>query len=255
MPKLQKVLNISLKHFFFIESIAHFDKNLQSPGTILSVCQRINQQKSDQKLIRYKNINFEYYLLLDFFYCKIIFAGWWNIQIISQNKKVSIEDAKLNKMSILILGRITTFCWNYNRQKQPPRGAHKKRCSEKICSKLCMQSSFIEIALRCGCSPTNFLHIFRTPFPRNTSEWLLLNRNIFYIIKWVFIKEKDIWKVAGFFTYSHQYFKVCWRVLVFHLKKLGQWYRDCFDSTAIADRIQSILKDMLTFMKLKVTSS
>ena len=26
-----------------------------------------------------------------------------------------------------------------------------------------------------GCSPVNLLHIFRTPFPRNTSEWLLLN--------------------------------------------------------------------------------
>ena len=31
-----------------------------------------------------------------------------------------------------------------------------------------------EIALRHGCSPVNLLHIFRTPFPRNTSEWLLL---------------------------------------------------------------------------------
>ena len=31
-----------------------------------------------------------------------------------------------------------------------------------------------EIAFRHGCSPVNFQHIFRTPFPRNTSEWLLL---------------------------------------------------------------------------------
>ena len=35
--------------------------------------------------------------------------------------------------------------------------------------------NFIETALRHGCSPTNLLHIFRTPFPRNTSRWLLLN--------------------------------------------------------------------------------
>ena len=34
--------------------------------------------------------------------------------------------------------------------------------------------NFIETALRHGCSPTNLLHIFRTPFPRNTSRWLLL---------------------------------------------------------------------------------
>ena len=27
---------------------------------------------------------------------------------------------------------------------------------------------FIELALRYGCSPVNLLHIFRTPFPKNT---------------------------------------------------------------------------------------
>ena len=31
--------------------------------------------------------------------------------------------------------------------------------------------NFIEITL-----PVNLLHIFRTPFPQNTSEWLLLKR-------------------------------------------------------------------------------
>ena len=56
----------------------------------------------------------------------------------------------------------------------------------KICSKITgehtyrsvilikLQSNFIEITLRHGCSPVNLLHIFGTPFPRNTSEWLLL---------------------------------------------------------------------------------
>ena len=38
-----------------------------------------------------------------------------------------------------------------------------------------MQSNFIEIALRHGCSPVSLLNIFRTPFPRNTSGWLLLS--------------------------------------------------------------------------------
>ena len=33
---------------------------------------------------------------------------------------------------------------------------------------------YIETALRHGCSPVNLMHIFRTPFPKNTSEWLLL---------------------------------------------------------------------------------
>ena len=34
--------------------------------------------------------------------------------------------------------------------------------------------NFMEIALRHWCSPVNMLHIFRTPFPKNTSRWLLL---------------------------------------------------------------------------------
>ena len=37
--------------------------------------------------------------------------------------------------------------------------------------------NFIEIALRHRCSPVNLLHILRTPFPRNTSGWLLLSIN------------------------------------------------------------------------------
>ena len=40
-----------------------------------------------------------------------------------------------------------------------------------------MQSNFIEITLRYGCSPVNLLHIFRTPFPKSTSGWLLLKKD------------------------------------------------------------------------------
>ena len=36
-----------------------------------------------------------------------------------------------------------------------------------------MQSNFIEITLHHGCSPVNLLHIFRTPFIKNTSGGLL----------------------------------------------------------------------------------
>ena len=38
-----------------------------------------------------------------------------------------------------------------------------------------LQSNFIEIALRHGCSDVNLLHFFRTPFLKNTSGWLLLS--------------------------------------------------------------------------------
>ena len=37
----------------------------------------------------------------------------------------------------------------------------------------------IEITPRLGCSPVNLLHIFRTPFPKNTSRRLLLFLRIF----------------------------------------------------------------------------
>ena len=70
----------------------------------------------------------------------------------------------------------------------------RRKCSEvflqkgvlKICSKftekhLCRSAISIklickifEIALRRGCSPVNFLHIFRTHFPKNFSGWLVL---------------------------------------------------------------------------------
>ena len=66
-------------------------------------------------------------------------------------------------------------------QKQSPRGVPRKRCSKNMQQ---MQSNFIEITLRHGCSPVNLLHIFRTPFIKVTSGWLLL----------VFIES--LWKVV-----------------------------------------------------------
>ena len=62
------------------------------------------------------------------------------------------------------------FSKNLLKQKQPSTGIPWKRCFEN------MQQiyNFVEIALRHGCSPVNLLDIFRTPFPKNTSGWLLL---------------------------------------------------------------------------------
>ena len=39
---------------------------------------------------------------------------------------------------------------------------------------LWFQCNFIEIILLHGCSPINLLHITKTPFLKNTSEWLLM---------------------------------------------------------------------------------
>ena len=46
---------------------------------------------------------------------------------------------------------------------------------QKIRSKFTGEHS-VEITLRHGCSLVNLLNIFRTPFPKNTSEELLLKR-------------------------------------------------------------------------------
>ena len=70
----------------------------------------------------------------------------------------------------------------YCKQKQPPRGVFKKRCSENMqqiyrgtpMPKCDFNFNFIEIALQHRCSPVNLLHIFKTPFSGYTSEWLLL---------------------------------------------------------------------------------
>ena len=64
-----------------------------------------------------------------------------------------------------------------------------KICSKFTCEHPCwsvisikLLCNFIKIALRHGCSPVNLLHIFRTPFSRNTSGWLLLH--VLDIIYW-----------------------------------------------------------------------
>ena len=83
----------------------------------------------------------------------------------------------------------------------------------KICSKftgehLCqslisikLQSNFIEITLRHGCSPVNLLHIFRTPFTKNTSGRLLLDglnlKNFAFLIKLIFAQ----WLISIPFLY------------------------------------------------------
>ena len=78
---------------------------------------------------------------------------------------------------------------NKNRsvQKQPPRGVPMKRCSEnmqEIYRRTPMPKCnfFIEIAFWHSCSRVNLLHIFRAPFPRNTSGWLLLNWCFFVLL-------------------------------------------------------------------------
>ena len=49
-----------------------------------------------------------------------------------------------------------------------------------------VQSNFIEITLWHGCSPVNLLHIFRTPFLKNTCEWLLQTPRLIFFLNDLF---------------------------------------------------------------------
>ena len=64
-------------------------------------------------------------------------------------------------------------------QKQPSRDVLRKRCSknmQQIYRRTPMSTCNVNkvAALRHGCSPVNLMHIFRITFPKNNSEWLLL---------------------------------------------------------------------------------
>ena len=59
------------------------------------------------------------------------------------------------------------------------KGEKEHPCRSVISIKL--PCNFIKITLRHGCSPGDFLRIFRTPFLKNTSGWLLLIKVILQI--------------------------------------------------------------------------
>ena len=83
--------------------------------------------------------------------------------------------------------KIERLLKNSSLLKQPSRSVLRKRCSKNIqqiyrrTSMLKCEFSkyvlcnFIEITLPQGCSCVNLLHIFRTPFYKNTSGELLLS--------------------------------------------------------------------------------
>ena len=102
------------------------------------------------------------------------------------------KDDDLGKKSYLAISLLSLNQWIYTtlffREAALQRCSYKKSVL-KICSKFTgehpcqsvisikLQSNFIEIALRHGCSLVNLQHIFRTPFYKNTYEGVLLSLN------------------------------------------------------------------------------
>ena len=82
-------------------------------------------------------------------------------------------------------------CYTHCRNSRPE--VFLRKGVLKICSKFSrehpcrivisvkLQRSFIEIALRHGCSPVHLLHIFRTPFPKSTPGRLFLTLLVWYV--------------------------------------------------------------------------
>ena len=104
-----------------------------------------------------------------------------NIERISFKFKQLMRKGNINGVLWLLTNNMNNHC-----QKEPFRGVLRKRCSENMqqiyrripvqkCDFNKVANNFIEIKLWHGCSPINLLHIFRTPFPKNTSEGLLLH--------------------------------------------------------------------------------
>ena len=63
--------------------------------------------------------------------------------------------------------------------------------------------NFIEITFRHGCSPVNLLHNSRTPFPKNTSGWLLLYVRLTKLEKFekIYSKYRDIQTKGTFWQF------------------------------------------------------
>ena len=89
----------------------------------------------------------------------------------------------------------------------------KHPCRSMISIKLLC--SFIEIALRHGCSPVKLRHIFRTPFLKNTFGWLLLYIHefcllmieLFSVISWMTWFKKIRWESVGY-SFRNTLFKI-----------------------------------------------
>ena len=83
----------------------------------------------------------------------------------------------------------------------------------KICSKFTRQQP-CRITLWHGCSPVSLLHIFRTLFSKNTSQWLLLDigekviqrcRSFFFVIGTVAIFCKSYYYIRNNFIWQQRF--------------------------------------------------
>ena len=125
--------------------------------------------------------------LQNFFLNKL--AGWSLLTLLKKTPRHRRFPANFSKiLKTRHCRTLENSCfWNLimKFQKQPPRGVPRKRCCENMQQiyrrATMLKFHFNKVAKQlywnrtsAWLSPVNLLHIFRTPFPENTSERLLL---------------------------------------------------------------------------------
>ena len=115
-------------------------------------------------------------------------SGWMNWKHFFSSKGCNILHRKTGLTRFITIFILEWFSVmnTSDKSSRPEVGVPRKRYSENIqqiyrrtpmprCDFNKVASQLYEMALRHGWFPVHLLHIFRTPFPRNTSEWLHLN--------------------------------------------------------------------------------
>ena len=105
--------------------------------------------------------------------------------------------------------------------------AEEHPCRSEISKKLLCK--FLEITLRYGCSPVTLLHIFRAPFLKNTSGWLLVKSIMVVCLVHYCIKlYSDILQQNGLVIEINWYMKVLANSLLAEVLQNSvnhlQWY-------------------------------
>ena len=88
------------------------------------------------------------------------------------SRKSSSTKVKSSQPEVLLGKGVLKICSKFT-VEHPCQSVISIKLHQSVIS-IKLHCIFIEITLWHGCSPVNLLHIFRTPFPRNTFGWLLL---------------------------------------------------------------------------------
>ena len=86
----------------------------------------------------------------------------------SSQKNITLEEKKLDYEFLKICRKLFLFV-----------SSHKT--GTEAAAQKCSLGGMGVLLVFSLCSPVNLLHIFRTPFPKNTSGGLLLQVNIFFL--------------------------------------------------------------------------